>query len=47
VLGSAVVQSKITALLDVQQAILAADPYFYSRPLGDNHYSADAELQEV
>jgi two-component system chemotaxis sensor kinase CheA len=47
VLGSAVVQSKITALLDVQQAILAADPYFYSRPLDENHYSADAELQEV
>jgi two-component system chemotaxis sensor kinase CheA len=47
VLGSAVVQSKITALLDVQQAILAADPYFYSRPIDETQYSADAELQEV
>ncbi|MDP9406832.1 MAG: chemotaxis protein CheW [Actinomycetota bacterium] len=29
-LGSAVVQNKITEMLDVRQAILGADPYFYS-----------------
>jgi two-component system chemotaxis sensor kinase CheA len=31
VTGSAVVSNKITGLLDVQQAILTADPYFYRR----------------
>ena len=30
VLGSAVVQNKITEMLDVRQAIVAADPHFYS-----------------
>jgi two-component system chemotaxis sensor kinase CheA len=29
-LGSAVVQNKITEMLDVRQAIIGADPYFYS-----------------
>lgn len=31
--GSAVIQSRVTELLDVRGAILAADPHFYDRPL--------------
>jgi two-component system chemotaxis sensor kinase CheA len=34
-LGSAVVQDHITELLDVRQAILAADPNFYSSASAD------------
>jgi two-component system chemotaxis sensor kinase CheA len=33
VLGSAVIQDRVTELLDVQSAILAADPHFYSEPV--------------
>jgi two-component system chemotaxis sensor kinase CheA len=33
--GSAVIRAKVTELLDVRQAILAADPRFYSRPVDE------------
>ena len=34
-MGSAVVQDKVTELLDVRQAILAMDPGFFERPIGE------------
>ena len=45
VLGSAVIQERVTELLDVQSAILAADPRFFdeaTHPLYDDDLSATA-----
>ena len=40
-LGSAVIQRKVTELLDVRQAILAADPMFYAAALEAPHPSSE------
>jgi two-component system chemotaxis sensor kinase CheA len=42
-LGSAVLDDKVTELLDVRTAILAADPAFYSQPAGDGPAASAGE----
>jgi two-component system chemotaxis sensor kinase CheA len=46
-LGSAVLGDKVTELLDVRAAILAADPAFYSTPAPTTPVGADTALLEV
>nr|WP_204332352.1 chemotaxis protein CheA [Geodermatophilus sabuli] len=46
-LGSAVLGDKVTELLDVRAAILAADPAFYSAPLPTTPAGVPAPLLEV
>jgi two-component system chemotaxis sensor kinase CheA len=45
--GSAVLGEKVTELLDVRSAILAADPAFYTTPIDPRALGAPASLMEV
>ncbi|MGN6689253.1 MAG: chemotaxis protein CheA, partial [Actinomycetales bacterium] len=42
--GSTVIQDRVTELLDVRQAILAADPHFYEREVDGTAYAAHTAM---